>query len=90
MKVKFDNEEKDVKIESNEPGQHRYNVQFSAKDKERWNVHGYGKQPLYPLTVTLNGQTITKKIGIRKLVVDCHEDEFGTTLQFIFFFLFII
>lgn len=83
LKVKFDNEEKEVSIPANEPGEHRYNVKFSTKGKERWNVHGYGKQTLYPLTATLSDQTITKKIGIRKLIVDCHDDEFGTSLQFV-------
>ena len=83
LKVKFDNEEKEVPIPVNEPGEHRYNVIFSTKGKERWNVHGYGKQTLYPLTATLSDQTITKKIGIRKLIVDCHDDEFGTSLQFV-------
>lgn len=83
LKIKFDNEEKEVTIPANEPGEHRYNVKFSTKGKERWNVVGYGKQPLYPLTATVSGQTITKKIGVRKLVVDCHDDEYGTSLQFV-------
>lgn len=83
LKIKFDNEEKEVTIPKNEPGEHRYNVKFSTKGKERWTVHEYGKPILYPLTATLCGQSITKKIGVRKLIVDCHDDEYGTTFQFL-------
>lgn len=81
--VKFDSEEKDVTIPKNQAGDHFYNVKFSTKGKERWTIYQFGKQTHYELTASLNGQKLTKKIGIRKLIVDCHDDEYGTTFQFV-------
>lgn len=65
------------------PGEHVINVIFSTKCKERWNTYHFGKQTRYNLTATLLNQKLTKKIGIRKLVVDFYDDEYGTTFQFV-------
>ena len=67
LKVKFDNEEKEITIPKSEPGEHVFNVMFSTNGKERWNIFQFGKQTRYELTATLFDQKITKKIGIRKL-----------------------
>lgn len=81
--VNFDNEEKVVTIQKNSIGEHRYSVKFDTKEKERWTIYEFGKPKLYDLKVTVLDQTVAKKIGIRNLIVDCHEDDYGTTFQFV-------
>lgn len=64
-------------------------VIFSIKDPKLWWPNGLGDPDLYDLKIELvNGDgdvldTIQKRIGIRELVLDTSEDEFGSAFQFI-------
>lgn len=83
MLIRFDSIQNEVVIPKHQPCKFRYNVKFPTFGKDRWNTHEFGAQPLYDLTVQLSERTISKKIGIRKLIVDTHDDDYGTTFQFI-------
>ena len=50
---------------------------LSCKDVKRWWPHGEGKQVLYPLTVTLEDDSLTKRIGFRTLVLKTETDKNG-------------
>ncbi|HIF9394566.1 TPA: beta-mannosidase [Photobacterium damselae] len=50
---------------------------------KRWWPAGYGEQPLYPLEITLNEQSITKQIGFRQLELDTSLDDIGSKMQFV-------
>lgn len=83
MIIRFDEYKSQMIIPKSSPGKYRFNVKFPTFGKERWNTHDYGKQPLYDLTVQVTDQILKKRIGIRKLVVDTHDDDYGTTFQFV-------
>ncbi|WP_026972921.1 beta-mannosidase [Aliagarivorans marinus] len=55
---------------------------FHIEQPELWWPAGYGEQPLYPLTVCLDGQQISKRIGLRKLVLNDAEDSIGSAMEF--------
>ncbi|MEF1218901.1 glycoside hydrolase family 2 protein, partial [Photobacterium damselae] len=50
---------------------------------KRWWPAGYGEQPLYPLEITLNEQSIIKQIGFRQLELDTSLDDIGSKMQFV-------
>ena len=59
-------------------------VVLEAEDAALWWPHGYGEQPLYELTVTLDsddGEPLdrwTKRIGFRTVELDTSADELGS------------
>ncbi|WP_019613145.1 beta-mannosidase [Psychromonas ossibalaenae] len=57
-------------------------VSFTVTEAKRWWPAGYGEQYLYPLKVTLDGQVIAKKIGLRELQLITEEDETGSSMYF--------
>ncbi|CZF80375.1 Exo-beta-D-glucosaminidase precursor [Grimontia celer] len=56
---------------------------FTITHPERWWPTGYGSQPLYSLTVSVDGQRVTKRIGLRELHLDTTPDEAGSALTFV-------
>jgi len=64
-------------------------IDLMIDDPELWWPNGLGDQPLYDLTVTLigpDGQTLDfseKRIGLRTLILDRHEDAWGESFQFV-------
>ncbi|KKD62102.1 beta-mannosidase [Grimontia sp. AD028] len=56
---------------------------FTIAHPERWWPAGYGSQPLYSLTVSVEGQHITKRIGLRELHLDTTPDEVGSAMTFV-------
>ncbi|MDE1316288.1 glycoside hydrolase family 2 protein [Vibrio aestuarianus] len=58
-------------------------LNFSIENPQRWWPAGYGEQPLYTLVVSIDGQTITKKIGLRELELETLADEVGSSMTFI-------
>jgi beta-mannosidase len=61
----------------------------SIAEPELWWPNGLGDQPLYELSVELIGQhgepidTLKKRIGLRTLELDRHEDKWGESFQFV-------
>ena len=53
------------------------------ENPERWWPAGYGEQPLYTFTFSLDGQHIEKRIGLRELHVDTQADEHGSAMTFV-------
>ncbi len=49
------------------PGENTFTVEFAVDDPELWYPNGYGKQPLYRLTLTLDGEVTEKKVAFRTL-----------------------
>jgi beta-mannosidase len=70
-------------VSAGAPGSVRISHNISiAADLERWTIHEFGGQKLYDLTVKIEDQTITKRIGIRDLVVNTDPDGSGTRFEF--------
>lgn len=65
------------------------NFDFSVTDPELWWPRGLGEQPLYDVDVRLlddQGQVLDRwqrRIGLRTLELDRHEDEWGESFQFL-------
>lgn len=68
-------------ITSHEQGE--TTVIFPIETPELWWPSGYGEQPLYPLTIELDGQSISKKIGLRQLALNNKADAIGSAMEFI-------
>ncbi|TGA68853.1 glycoside hydrolase family 2 protein [Aliivibrio fischeri] len=56
---------------------------FHIENPELWWPSGYGEQPLYSLTVELDEQTITKRVGLRQLELNNKNDEIGSAMEFV-------
>ena len=57
-------------------------IVFTINDPELWWPAGYGDQPLYTLNIELDGQTISKRIGLRKLELNTTQDRVGSSMEF--------
>lgn len=64
-------------------GQQTVELELSVKNPELWNPAGYGKQPLYGLSVSLGGDTWTGRVGFRSLVWDVKDDLWGRSLTLV-------
>ena len=58
-------------------GMNKITFRLLCHDIQRWWPNGEGKAVLYPLTLTIGAQEITKRIGFRTLTVKTEEDEQG-------------
>ena len=56
------------------PGANKVSLMLDVPRPALWWPVGYGAQPLYPLTVSLGGATVKKRIGLRKVEVLNGED----------------
>ena len=63
-------------------GVNNVETSFEIIDPQLWYPAGYGKQPLYDLTVEADSCRIQKKIGLRDLKTVSHPDEHGVCLYF--------
>ena len=63
-------------------GPFRVTAEFTVRDPELWWPNGFGPQRLYTFTVTADGQTIEKKIGLRTLELVREKDGKGETFGF--------
>ena len=55
---------------------------FTVSNPSLWWPNGYGEQPLYPVSVAAEGQSICRQIGLRDLKVINEKDEIGFSLVF--------
>ncbi|MDD1784169.1 glycoside hydrolase family 2 protein [Enterovibrio sp. ZSDZ35] len=58
-------------------------MRFTVQNPQRWWPAGYGEQPLYQLSVSLDGQLVEKQLGLRELTVDTSEDDAGAAMTFV-------
>ena len=63
-------------------------VGLTLENPNLWWPNGLGKQPLYDVTVELRDKaavidTDSKRIGLRTLELDRHDDEWGESFQFV-------
>lgn len=77
----FHGEKKTVSAELAK-GINKVSEEFLVRNPELWNPAGYGKQHLYSLEVSTGEETISRKIGLRKLVLVNEKDEIGVSMKF--------
>lgn len=82
VEINFDEQVHTIAIDNVNKGIQTVTTTIIVTDPQRWWPAGYGDQPLYPLTVTLNNQTITKKLGLRQLTLDTQVDAIGSAMTF--------
>lgn len=63
-------------------GKNEVSADFEVGNPKLWYPAGYGEQPLYPLTVTADGMTLSKRIGLRDMQTVSEKDEYGVCLKF--------
>ncbi|MEC6882904.1 beta-mannosidase [Photobacterium piscicola] len=83
LEINFDKQVHTIAIDNTNNGIKTVTSTLIVKDPQRWWPAGYGEQPLYPLTVTLNNHTITKKLGLRELTLDTQTDAIGSAMTFV-------
>ena len=81
IKFTFDGKEKIVTAQL-KAGLNKVQTAFEVKNPKLWYPAGYGEQPLYDLTVTMQSEVIKKQIGLRDLQVISQDDEHGVSLFF--------
>ena len=64
------------------PGLNTERRTLRIPDPELWWPAGYGAQALYDLRVRIGGQTLSRRIGFRRLEVLCEDDAAGRGLVF--------
>lgn len=69
-------------------GKDGFQGSFTVTDPKLWYVRGYGKQPLYTLTVDLCKEEVlldqeVKRLGLRTLTVSTKDDAYGKDFAFI-------
>ncbi|MEC6830705.1 glycoside hydrolase family 2 protein [Photobacterium toruni] len=83
LKINFDKQVHTIAIDNTNNGIQTVTTTIVVTNPHRWWPAGYGKQPLYPLAVTLNNQTISKKLGLRELTLNTQTDAIGSAMTFV-------
>jgi beta-mannosidase len=55
---------------------------FHVNNPRLWWPAGQGDQPLYTLTVTVDGEAVSRRVGLRTLELITEDDEIGQTMKF--------
>ncbi len=63
-------------------GPFRVTAEFTVRDPKLWWPNGFGEQPLYQASVTADGQTVERKIGLRTVELVREKDGAGETFGF--------
>ena len=64
------------------PGNQTETIRLEINKPDLWWPTGYGKQPLYRLTVRTENESVEKMIGFRNIEVKTETDEHGTGMVF--------
>ena len=64
------------------PGANLVSTEITVSDPDLWWPNGHGRQPLYPLMVTVGDQSVRKQIGLRRLELINQPDERGVSMTF--------
>lgn len=79
---RFHGEERRVRSRV-KPGENRVVSDFTVKRPQLWWPNGCGKQFLYPLSASVKGgNTVERRIGLRRLELVNREDAYGVTMTF--------
>ncbi len=62
------------------PGKNRFDLTVDVHSPELWWPVGYGKQPLYELSVRAGALRALKRIGFRTIEVKAEDDALGRTM----------
>ena len=63
-------------------GLNHISTDVAVADPDLWWPNGHGRQPLYPLVVTVGEQTVRKKLGLRRLELSNQPDARGVSMTF--------
>ena len=64
------------------PGEFAFHEHFVVTNPKLWWPAGSGDQPLYPLEVSLDGETVTRQIGLRNIELVTTPDQSGNRFLF--------
>jgi beta-mannosidase len=62
------------------PGLNKFEGSLRIENPRLWWPNGYGEQPLYDLSISILGETIHKRVGLRTIEVLYEEDDIGLSL----------
>jgi beta-mannosidase len=63
-------------------GEARQRFRFKIENPRLWWPAGHGEQPLYDISVTCDGQTLSRRIGLRTIELLTDKDETGNRFAF--------
>jgi len=82
VQFSFGDQQKTVRMKASS-GMTRARAQFSVKNPQLWWPAGYGDQPLYTVTATVEGEdTLSKRVGLRDIRLVCEPDNAGESFGF--------
>ncbi|WP_171022099.1 glycoside hydrolase family 2 protein [Cohaesibacter sp. CAU 1516] len=64
------------------PGEGKADLSITIDQPRLWWPIGHGEQPLYDLTIMLDGQSIERRIGLRQIELVTDRDEIGNRFVF--------
>ncbi|WGV98392.1 glycoside hydrolase family 2 protein [Vibrio sp. YMD68] len=64
-------------------GSGHYHCQFHEHEPQLWWPSGYGDAHLYPINVSCDEQSLSRKIGLRQLHLNNQTDEHGSAMEFV-------
>lgn len=73
LDIRFAGQKKSRKVRL-AAGKNTVTTDFTVRNPRLWWPNGMGEQYLYPLEVAIDGQKVSKKIGLRQLEVVNHPD----------------
>lgn len=63
-------------------GANALSTEVVVEDPDLWWPNGHGRQTLHPLAVSVGGQTVRKKLGLRRIELVNQPDARGTSMTF--------
>jgi beta-mannosidase len=66
-----------------QPGINSLSRTLVLKNPKLWWPHGFGEPALYKLTVSIAGDSVEKRIGLRTVKVENKEDTHGVSMTFV-------